>query len=460
MGKKSLKDMEKQQDNFLKGAEKKGVPEEVAEQIFAEIGQIAAAPSAARRLLRHGRLPDGVPQGQLPRQYLAALMGAYVDNTDKIVATIEECGRLGVTVLPRASTSRRRTSPCSKDTIRFELLAIKNVGRAPIEAILAARTKAGAFTSLDDFCGRVFAEGLTSKSVIEMLVKAGAFQLIAPNRRSLVEALEDCAAAARRRARKIGGPRRCSGTQKAGGGAPGRHQAAPRGAGGQGTRLPRGELLAMERAAGLVPVGAPRGTLRARDAAQVSRPAQRRPRAGGPQPNQEGDGGRLGGGGRTHYTKKGEPMLFVTLEDTTGSVARDLLPRGHPQYAPLLIKDAVIHQGQSLAPQAHRRGRRERARRAVAQVEVLATRCGRSCPTPWPRRRARAPSASGWTNRRAPCCAWSAIPSPRWRLAGLRLDTALGELKIKSPLLVDPDEGLLERSAPDAGRRPCRVWVG
>ena len=76
-------------------------------------------------------------------------------------------------------------------SIRFGLLAIKNVGKAPIEAVLAARKKnGGRFTSLHDFCAGVHEFGLTSKGAIETLIKAGALASIEKNRARLLAGLE------------------------------------------------------------------------------------------------------------------------------------------------------------------------------------------------------------------------------------------------------------------------------
>ena len=186
MGKKKASEMEKQRENFLRGALEKGVNKKVADSIFAEIEPFAGyafngAHAACYAMVAY---QTAYLKANYPAEYLAALMGTYIDNTEKVVATIEECGRLGVKVLPPdVNESLSDFSVYGQDQIRFGLLAIKNVGKAPIEAILAARDNGGKFTSLDDFCTRVFAEGLTSKSVIEMLIKAGTFASIETNRR-------------------------------------------------------------------------------------------------------------------------------------------------------------------------------------------------------------------------------------------------------------------------------------
>ncbi|HLJ55642.1 MAG TPA: OB-fold nucleic acid binding domain-containing protein, partial [Chthonomonadaceae bacterium] len=77
----------------------------------------------------------------------------------------------------------------------FGLAAIKNVGRAAVEAILRVRDEDGPFASLADFCSRVLcAEGAgVSRSTIESLIHAGAFASLPghQNRRALIQALDD-----------------------------------------------------------------------------------------------------------------------------------------------------------------------------------------------------------------------------------------------------------------------------
>ena len=274
-----------------------------------------------------------------PAEYLAALMGTYIDNTEKVVATIEECGRLGVKVLPPdINESASDFTVHGTDTIRFGLLAIKNVGKAPIEAILTAREKAGRFTSMEDFCTRVFPEGLTSKSVIEMLVKAATFNSIETNRRWLIEQVDECCQVAQRGARDA----------KAGlislfGDAPAEDAADTKAVTPAPTipDFPRGELLAMEKELlGLYLSEHPVKPFEAQ-----MRNKYRALRCDGLKetaPDQEVTVGGILSQVRTHYTKKGEPMLFLTLEDSTGSVSATCFPSATREFASLLIKDAVV----------------------------------------------------------------------------------------------------------------------
>jgi DNA-directed DNA polymerase III PolC len=109
-----------------------------------------------------------------PVEFMAALLTSEMGDTDKIVKYIEECRAMGLTVSPPDVNVSAVQFSVAGDTIRFGLAAIKNVGEAAMESILATRAAEGAFNTLDDFCGRVDLR-LVNRRVIESLIKAGAF---------------------------------------------------------------------------------------------------------------------------------------------------------------------------------------------------------------------------------------------------------------------------------------------
>jgi len=115
-------------------------------------------------------------KAHFPVEFMVAVLSAEAGNTEKIVAAINECRRLGIEVLPPdinfSSVSFTIEKREGKKAIRFGLSAIKNVGKAAVEAILAAR-KNGPFSSLFDFCMRVDRRAI-NKKVIESLIKSGA----------------------------------------------------------------------------------------------------------------------------------------------------------------------------------------------------------------------------------------------------------------------------------------------
>ncbi len=352
MGKKKASEMEKQREYFLKGAAEKGVSKKIAEQIYNEIEPFAGyafngAHAACYAMIAY---QTAYLKANYPSEYLAALMGTYIDNTEKVVIALEECGRMGVEVLPpdinesmSDFTVHGKGDNQTTGAVRFGLLAIKNVGKAPIDAILAAREKGGKFASLEDFCTRVFAEGLTSKSVVEMLIKAGTFASVHPNRRALLDALDDAFAVAQRGAKDAAAGL----ISLFGDGAPGAGDetalapAASAVTHSHATDFSRGERLAMEKELlGLYlsehPIKPFEPTLRRKhNAIRLSAIKDT-------SPNQEITVGGLVTAVRTHYSKQGAAMLFVTLEDTSGTASVTLFPRTTSEYGKFVIKDAVI----------------------------------------------------------------------------------------------------------------------
>ena len=106
-------------------------------------------------------------------EYMASVLTAFRDNTEKVAAAVAECRRLGIAVLPPDVHASGLHFTVEGEAIRFGLLAVKNVGEGAIESIVAAREAGGDFRSLADLCARVDLR-LVNKRVLESLVKVGA----------------------------------------------------------------------------------------------------------------------------------------------------------------------------------------------------------------------------------------------------------------------------------------------
>jgi len=139
-----------------------------------------------------------------PVEYMAAVLSCQGDDTEKVVAAVGDCRRLGIPILrPDIQRSQKHFTVEVVDTaadgeprrgIRFGLSAIKNVGEAAVDAILAERERGGPFRSFDDFCRRVDLKAL-NKRVLESLIKAGALDDFGP-REQLLAGLDSVLAAA------------------------------------------------------------------------------------------------------------------------------------------------------------------------------------------------------------------------------------------------------------------------
>jgi len=182
MGKKKPEEMAKQRDGFEKGAIARGVDGELAMKIFDLVEKFAGygfnkSHSAAYALVSYQTL---WMKAHFPAQFMAAVMSADMDNTDKIVTLVDECKNMELTLLPPDVNGGLYKFTVNEDNqIVYGIGAIKGVGEAPIEAIIAARKAGGPFTDLFDFCARVDLKK-TNKRVLEKLVKSGAMDNLGP----------------------------------------------------------------------------------------------------------------------------------------------------------------------------------------------------------------------------------------------------------------------------------------
>ena len=120
-----------------------------------------------------------------PAEYMAGLLTSVSGDKDKSALYLNECRRMGITVLPPdVNASAATFTPVGGD-IRFGLAAVRNVGTNVVEAIVAARSGKGAFASFSDFLRKV-PVNVCNKRVIESLIKAGAFDSLGHPRKGLL----------------------------------------------------------------------------------------------------------------------------------------------------------------------------------------------------------------------------------------------------------------------------------
>ena len=187
MGKKKPEEMAKQRAVFLEGCANNDIDKALAGNIFDLVEKFAGygfnkSHSAAYALLSY---QTAWLKCHHPAAFMAAVMSADMDNTEKVVGLIDECKVMGLTVLnPDINRSAVRFSVVDESTVLYGLGAIKGVGEAALENVLSTRDDSGAFDSLDDLCRRA-SPGTVNKRVLEALVKAGAVDSLGPNRASL-----------------------------------------------------------------------------------------------------------------------------------------------------------------------------------------------------------------------------------------------------------------------------------
>ncbi|MFK7891460.1 MAG: OB-fold nucleic acid binding domain-containing protein, partial [Granulosicoccus sp.] len=187
MGKKKPEEMAKQRAGFLEGCSANGIDIALAGNIFDLVEKFAGygfnkSHSAAYALLSY---QTAWLKCHHSAAFMAAVMSADMDNTDKVVGLIDECKCMDLTVQPPdINRSLVHFSVVDDNTVLYGLGAIKGVGAAVLTQILEEREKAGVYRSLDDLCRRV-APGSINKRVLEALIKAGAVDALGPGRNSL-----------------------------------------------------------------------------------------------------------------------------------------------------------------------------------------------------------------------------------------------------------------------------------
>src|SRR5881296_2519042 len=187
MGKKDRELMAKQREKFVNGCRERNTSAAKAERVWELMEKFAGygfnkSHGAAYGLVAY---QTAYFKANYPVEFMAAFLTSEMGDTDKIVKYIEECRAMGIQVVPPDVNVSAVQFSVAGDAVRFGLAAIKNVGEAAMQSILATRAVEGAFKTLDDFCARVDLR-LVNRRVIESLVKAGAFDSLGLTRAHLL----------------------------------------------------------------------------------------------------------------------------------------------------------------------------------------------------------------------------------------------------------------------------------
>jgi DNA polymerase-3 subunit alpha len=203
MGKKKPKEMAKQRAIFTEGAKARGVGEKVAAAIFDLMEKFAEygfnkSHSAAYALVAY---QTAYLKAHYSAPYMAAVLSADMDNTEKVVALIEECRSMNLEILPpNVNASDYHFSAQCEIAIRYGLGAIKGVGAAALEGIIKEREHHGPYQDLFEFCRRIDLRKI-SRRVLEALIRAGALDPLQANRATLEASLEAALALAEQHSR-------------------------------------------------------------------------------------------------------------------------------------------------------------------------------------------------------------------------------------------------------------------
>jgi DNA polymerase-3 subunit alpha len=192
MGKKKPEEMAKQRSVFVSGALGRGVRESQATLIFDLMEKFAGygfnkSHSAAYAVLSY---QTAWLKAHYPAAFMAAVLSADMDKTDKIVTLIDECASMSLDVHPPdVNESVYAFKVAGPASIRFGLGAIKGVGASAVQAIVEERDARGPYQSLPELCRRIDLQRV-NRRVLEALIKSGSLDPLGPNRATLAAELD------------------------------------------------------------------------------------------------------------------------------------------------------------------------------------------------------------------------------------------------------------------------------
>ena len=181
MGKKQPEEMAKQRGGFIEGCKNNNIDENLSGNIFDLVEKFAGygfnkSHSAAYGLVSY---QTAWLKQHYPPQFMAAVLSADMDNTDKVVILVDECRNMKLRIMaPDVNQSDYKFTVNSAGHVVYGLGAIKGVGEGPVEAIVNARG-GEPFKDLFDFCARMDMKRI-NKRTLYALVRSGALDRMGP----------------------------------------------------------------------------------------------------------------------------------------------------------------------------------------------------------------------------------------------------------------------------------------
>jgi DNA polymerase-3 subunit alpha len=341
-GKKIRELIAKERAKFVEGCVRNGVDADFAENYFDKIEPFADYSFNKSHAVGYGKITYQTAwlKANYPVPYLAALLTSVKTNLEKAAVYLNECRQLDIPVLVPCVNASMSDFACEiggeKDSIRFGLSAVRNVGEGVSELLIEERTANGPFVDFHDFCDRVDTSVL-NKRTIESLINAGAFDSLGHPRKGLLTVFEQSIdVAVRRRRERDAGTMSLFDMGDGGGDAPvfDDRLAIP------AIEFDKSERLRAEKEMlGLYVsdhplMGAERALRRLVDAS-ISDLAELED---GSVRNVAGCVTAL----QRKYTKRGDLMATFVLEDLASSIEVMVFPKTMVTYGPLLAPDAIV----------------------------------------------------------------------------------------------------------------------
>jgi DNA polymerase-3 subunit alpha len=341
IGKKNREAMAKLRPEFFEGCRASGMAEATTEWLWQTNERSAdysfnRSHAACYALISYR---TAWLRANYPAEYMAALISSVMATKDKVPFFVARCEEMGREILPPDVNHSDHEFVVTGGNIRFGLDAVKGVGFAAVDAIKRAREEGGEFRSLWDFCERVDNRAVNKKA-IEALIKCGAFGSTGATRKGMLAMLEQAqgAGAQAQQDALIGQGSIFDMGGGGGGGEPAFARPAP-------PPIPNGEfeqaeLLAIEKEAiGLFISAHPLKPLREALRAQVTCALADVP---GRRDRDEVTVGGIITEAKRIRTRKGDPMMFATLDDLEGSVELLVFGKALEAYGGDLGVDEIV----------------------------------------------------------------------------------------------------------------------
>ncbi|MGH2835971.1 MAG: DNA polymerase III subunit alpha, partial [Solirubrobacteraceae bacterium] len=358
IGKKNREAMAKLKPDFVEGCRASGTSESVIDWIWTTNEKSAdysfnKSHAACYALISYR---TAWLRANYPAEYMAALISSVMDTKDKVPFFVAQAEQMGIEILPPDVNLSDHRFVVVDGNIRFGLDAVKGVGYAAVEAIKRARgdldpthssagrapsEAGGEFTDIFDFCERVDGRGVNKKA-IEALIKCGAFGSTGATRMGMLAVLEQAQAAGQKaqQDQAVGQGSIFDLGLDLGGGSDAGASARP-------THVPippgefeQNELLAMEKESiGLYISAHPLKTL------SLAMSTKTDVNLGSVGECKDGERVTIGGmisQAKRLRTKKGDPMVFATLEDLSGSVELVIFADTLEESGGAVEQDAVV----------------------------------------------------------------------------------------------------------------------
>ena len=188
--KKIAHELQEHRERFVQGAIEKGLAEDLAEAIFDDFEPFARYGFNQAHATCYGTIAyqTAYLKANYPTEYMTAVLSTELGNTDKIIEAVRECGRLEVTVAPPSVNESESNFAIKEGTIYFGLAAVKNVGTAAAKGIAEGRA-AEPYQDFYDLCLRID-QRVVNRRALESLIKVGALDSMG-DRAALLASLDD-----------------------------------------------------------------------------------------------------------------------------------------------------------------------------------------------------------------------------------------------------------------------------